>query len=140
MRWSFRHPKHGTCIPSCRTWSMCHCGCGAKTNIVWKTDSKLNKVAKRPFVFLAHHYRPTQWKPSRPAKCHPDRSNHSMGWCSACFWKRWKRGTRDYEAVNDWERKRYHRFQELVAEGMEIHQAVRQLERDVPSEMEEAVP
>ncbi len=51
----FKHPLHGTCVPGCPLYGLCHCGCGEHTRINPKTYSVYGVVAHRPSVFRQNH-------------------------------------------------------------------------------------
>lgn len=135
MRWTYKHPTHGTCITTCHMYGVCHCGCGGPTKLAtWQRGA--NMLGK-PTVFIAHHFRPSQWRERRMATCHPDRPSHAQGLCKHCYWTKHKRAGRARKAVNDWERARFARFLVLTRSGLGRDEAMAQLERDVPSEFPE---
>lgn len=123
-------------------YGKCHCGCGGNTALATKLNHRDRANAGQPRVFIMRHWKHGQWTERPMAVCHPDRPNHGRNLCRQCYWQRFKRANkaRDRAIVTDWERARYTRFLELTID-MEVPIALRQLERDVPSEMfEEAVP
>lgn len=53
--WSFNHPPSGTCIPGCRLYGRCHCGCGERPTISPATFERANRVKGRPYAFGTGH-------------------------------------------------------------------------------------
>lgn len=140
MNWPYKHGTRGTCNPRCKMYGLCHCGCGDKTKVARAKSRRWGQDKGEPYVFLNHHHKPAQWgEPRRMADCHPEKVNHSRGLCAACHWQKHKRAMRpeNQSRFMEWERLRYRRFLDLVNEGLDIAPALRQLEHDVPSELEE---
>lgn len=139
MKWIYRHAKHGTCVPGCPLYGMCHCQCGGKTTMAIVKNRRDYIVEQGPYVFLNHHHKPSQWRDRRMATCHIDRPAHAQGLCKSCYWSKHKRANnrKHRVAVNDWERARFTRFLVLTRGGFGRDEAMRQLERDVPSEFPE---
>ena len=55
-RWSFPHPRHGTCIVGCRSYERCHCGCGGRPKRSEVTHIAGSRYRNRPYVFLSGHH------------------------------------------------------------------------------------
>jgi hypothetical protein len=53
--WRFDHPPAGTCIPSCRLYGWCHCGCGERPTWSPATVKEAGRVRGRPYAFRAGH-------------------------------------------------------------------------------------
>jgi hypothetical protein len=53
--WPFDHPPAGTCVPDCRLYGRCHCGCGELPTRSVATVAEARRVRGRPYTFRSGH-------------------------------------------------------------------------------------
>jgi hypothetical protein len=53
--WPFTHPPAGTCVPDCRLYARCHCGCGEHPTWSPATVEEAKRIRGRPYTFRAGH-------------------------------------------------------------------------------------
>lgn len=53
--WRFAHPPRGTCVPGCRSYGRCHCGCGARPKFSQVTHVPADRCRGHPFTFVSGH-------------------------------------------------------------------------------------
>jgi hypothetical protein len=53
--WPYDHPPGGTCVPDCRLYALCHCGCGEHPRRSSKTVKDAGRVQGRPYTFRSGH-------------------------------------------------------------------------------------
>ena len=54
--WQYRHPPLGTCDKQCRSYGVCHCGCGERTRRSAETFRRGRRVRGEPYVFCSGHH------------------------------------------------------------------------------------
>lgn len=53
--WPFDHPPKGTCVPGCRLYGRCHCGCGERPTLSPATFERHARIKGRPYAFRRGH-------------------------------------------------------------------------------------
>jgi hypothetical protein len=53
--WPFDHPPGGTCVPDCRSYGRCHCGCGESPTWSPATVEDAGRIRGRPYTFRCGH-------------------------------------------------------------------------------------
>lgn len=67
------HPP-GTCFPECPDYGLCHCGCGATTNIAAQSSKPQGYVRGRPYQRIHAHIHVGRVRPtSHPLGDGPER-------------------------------------------------------------------
>lgn len=143
LQWNYDHPRYGTCIPGCPTYSKCHCGCEGQTNLSHKTSAPRSQQRNQPAVFITGHAASiisAGRREKRPADCHPDKEHEAHGMCSSCY-KQWRNNGGQRVRIKrisskrlNWEALRYKRCLELLWEyGYgQIQKVIEQLDKELP--------
>ena len=61
---TFAHPLRGTCVPGCRLYGLCHCGCGRRTTLVAAAHKRKAAELGLPRVFVNNHHAPPKYSRS----------------------------------------------------------------------------